>query len=409
LSHKRKIKSLNPEIIHALEKSMPDARFVQIHWLASYPGVLLNRDDAGLAKRLKFGSATRLRVSSQAIKRRLRIAEDSMSLREISNVPVAERSKHLIRRKALDGLEAQSGLSAEDFDKFATIFEKALYGDKGDKTESRQALLLGWPEIRFLREKALEFLGDGKDPKSALLKAEAFGAEFKGVMKQMRAQTQLPGGIEAALFGRMITSDTQANIDAAVHVAHALTVHEAETEIDYVTAVDDLASDEETGAAGIFDAELTSGVYYNYIVVDVPGLVSNLEGVDRKEWAKVPRDLAGEVASRLVHLTATVSPGAKKGSTAPYSFADTMLLEVGSRQPRTLANAFIEPIPLRGDIIGTARTSLLRELAAIDADYGTHETRRIMARGDVKVADLTKVSLLGLAEFARASILEGRA
>jgi hypothetical protein len=30
-------------------------QFIQIHSLASYPAVLLNRDDAGLAKRLPYG------------------------------------------------------------------------------------------------------------------------------------------------------------------------------------------------------------------------------------------------------------------------------------------------------------------------------------------------------------------
>ena len=42
------------------------AKFVQIHYLTSYPAALLNRDDAGLAKRIPFGGVTRTRVSSPA-------------------------------------------------------------------------------------------------------------------------------------------------------------------------------------------------------------------------------------------------------------------------------------------------------------------------------------------------------
>ena len=49
-------------------------RFMQFHWLASYPGVLLNRDEAGLGKRLPFGGVTRGRVSSQSLKRHWRLA-----------------------------------------------------------------------------------------------------------------------------------------------------------------------------------------------------------------------------------------------------------------------------------------------------------------------------------------------
>lgn len=44
------------------------ARFLQFHTLTSYPAVLLNRDDAGFAKQLPFGSALRTRISSQCLK-----------------------------------------------------------------------------------------------------------------------------------------------------------------------------------------------------------------------------------------------------------------------------------------------------------------------------------------------------
>ena len=47
-------------------------RFLQVHTLTSYPAVLLNRDDAGLAKRLPYGGSVRTRVSSQCLKRHWR-------------------------------------------------------------------------------------------------------------------------------------------------------------------------------------------------------------------------------------------------------------------------------------------------------------------------------------------------
>jgi len=386
---------------------MTEARFIQLHWLASYPGTLLNRDEAGLAKRLAFGGAVRLRVSSQAIKRRLRMAEDAMSLRAIPGAAVAERSKHVIRREVLRGLAEETGRPQDLVEAIATPFEKALYGEKGANAESRQPLLVGHPEIRFLREKARGIVEIASDPKDASARADAFGKEAKALFKAMREQTLLPGGIEAALFGRMVTSDTEANIDAAVHVAHALTVHAADTEIDYVTAVDDLATEEETGAAGIFDAELTSGLYYGYAVVDVPALVSNTAGVERGRWTQADRGLAAEVARRLVHLVATVSPGAKKGSTAPYAYADTLLVEVGQRQPRTLANAYLKPVPLRGDVAAEARGLLLKELAEIDGNYGAHEARRVMTKPSQDVGALTRATLADLAAFAEAAVRDG--
>ena len=96
---------------------------------------------------------------------------------------------------------------------------------------------------------------------------------------------RLPAGLEGALFGRMVTSDPGANIDAAIHVAHAFTVHEEESESDYFSVVDDLQRDDEgAGAAHLGDTELTAGLFYGYVVVDVPGLVSNLEGCDSANW-----------------------------------------------------------------------------------------------------------------------------
>ena len=94
---------------------MTRPRFVQIHSLASYPGTLLNRDDAGMAKRLPFGGVVRGRVSSQALKRKWRFAgeadHDSAKLVPHSlqglNVPMGDRSKDVVKHSVLP--QAKSG------------------------------------------------------------------------------------------------------------------------------------------------------------------------------------------------------------------------------------------------------------------------------------------------------------
>ena len=170
----------------------------------------------------------------------------------------------------------------------------------------------------------------------------------KDNLRAMRNATELPAGLLGALFGRMITSDPWANIDASVHVAHSFTVHDGEPErnLDYFTAVDDLPLETQgPGAAHIGDTELTAGIFYGYVVVDVEGLIGNLHPRDKERWRAEDeyRTLAASVVEHLVHLIATVSPGAKLGSTAPYGYADLMLIEAGGRQPRSLANAFRSP------------------------------------------------------------------
>ena len=196
----------------------------------------------------------------------------------------------------------------------------------------------------------------------------------------------------------------ESNIDAAVHVAHAITVHEAQKELDYFTVVDDLKhNDEDAGAAGIFDAELTSGLYYGYAVVDVPALISNLSGVAAKDWNKadVSRELAGEVTARLTHLIATVSPGAKKGSTAPYAYAETVLVEAGNRQPRTLANAFRKPVPLRGDIEEGALRAMRDHIKGFERAYGPGEARAALhANGQASLVEDVAGPLKSLPELS---------
>ena len=66
--------------------------FVQIHMLTSYPAVLLNRDDVGLAKRIPFGGSVRTRVSSQCLKKHWREDEAIKKLRDAQVTEVMVRT-----------------------------------------------------------------------------------------------------------------------------------------------------------------------------------------------------------------------------------------------------------------------------------------------------------------------------
>jgi CRISPR system Cascade subunit CasC len=396
---------------------MIEPRFIQIHWLASYPGTLLNRDDSGLAKALPFGGTVRTRISSQCLKRTWRKAKDAMNIGLIENIETAERSREHIERQVIKGLAEETGKSAEIVSAVGLAFTEALYGDKAKDRKNRQALLLGWPEIRYMRKEALKLISASQDKKDAEARCKEYFSKdgIRRVFRAVRAQCAQPGGFEAALFGRMVTSDPEANIEAALHVAHAITVHRAEKELDLVTVADDLKTSEDAGAAGVFDAELTSGVYYGYAVIDVPTLVSNLTGVPAKEWLSsgVDRGVTGEVAARLIHLIATVSPGAKKGATAPYAYAEAMVVEAGSRQPRTLANAFRKEIALTGDVEKEALKALSEHLAGFDLSYGPSEARAGFCVGEgasaLEPMRAAPKTLFGLADWVRNAIAKGQA
>ena len=363
-------------------------RFLQIHTLTSYAAALLNRDDSGLAKRLPYGDALRTRISSQCLKRHWRIANDPHALDRIDGVTAAFRSRELVTRKVIGSL--RESFSDAVVAALETEFQLAVYGDKGGDRKSRQTLLLGEPELKWLEGEARELARRSSgDAKAAAVAGQEWRKDFRANIKAMRDSAVLPAGLVSALFGRMVTSDPDANIAAPVHVAHAFTVHEEEPESDYFTAVDDLSEDE-PGADTIQETELTSGLFYGYVVVDLPGLLTNL-GDDA--------DLAGRVLHNLVYLIAEVSPGAKLGSTAPYSRAGLMLLEAGDRQPRSLSEAYRRPCDPH---FAAATAALAGHLAALDEAYATDEERRAMLlSNEVDIPGAERGSLADLAEWAR--------
>ena len=239
---------------------MTKPRFVQIHTLHSYPAALLNRDDSGLAKRMPFGGTTRTRVSSQCLKRHWRTVDDEFSLLNIDGAEDVVRSRNIVNRRVLEGLADETGASENVMKTVEKAFQVGIYGEKGDTEGGRQPLLLGLPEIEYLRKRAFEVLRE--HPTKVEEAGKATTAVFKDERNNFRVFREsavLPGGLVGALFGRMVTSDPNANIDASVHVAHAFTVHPEESESDYFSVVDDLQSDDEdAGAAHIGDMELTA-------------------------------------------------------------------------------------------------------------------------------------------------------
>ncbi|WP_417723396.1 type I-E CRISPR-associated protein Cas7/Cse4/CasC [Salipiger sp.] len=365
---------------------MADPRFLQIHYLAPYTAALLNRDDAGLAKRLPYGGVLRTRISSQCLKRHWRLAEDPHALSRIDGADAAFRSRETVDRKVLAGLP--DGIDEGVLKPIREAILTAVYGDKGTELKSRQTLLLGEVEIAYLTGEARRLIGEaGGDAKAAKTLATDWHRAHKANLKALSEGSKLPGGLTGALFGRMVTSDPKANIDAPVHVAHAFTVHAEEAESDYFIAADDLARDEDTGADTIQETELTSGLFYGYVVIDLPGLMANFGG---------DTALAGQVLHNLLYLIAEVSPGAKLGSTAPYSRASLLMVEAGDRQPRSLAEAFRDPCSAN---TAAAVSRLSSHLAALDTAYATGETRRVMSLANTDVPGAERGTLADLAVF----------
>lgn len=422
---------------------MTSPLFIQIHTLTSYPGSLLNRDDVGFAKRLPFGGVTRTRISSQCLKRHWRTFQGEHALSSLragsDPVELSVRSRYTFDRFVFAplvarGVPAELARAATEALMIEVLGEsakakKAKEDAKSDDTAAKgkkkpakkegddagsaplmtgQITVLGKPEIEFFLAEATALVKEaGSLDKIEEAKKKRFTKEWQKNLDGLRRAA----GLDAALFGRMVTSDKLSRADAAVHVAHAFTVHGEHAETDYFAAVDDLLGgedDPQLGSGHIGTTELTSGLFYGYVVVDVAQLVSNLEGVDVKEWTTVDRKLAADVVAALVQLLARVSPGAKKGSTAPYAYAHLTMVEAGMSQPRTLANAFLKPIENSSDLLGDAYDALASYLTDVDNVFGYSGRRALAAIGpkDKLAALATPTSLAAVAKFAAGAIVE---
>jgi CRISPR system Cascade subunit CasC len=349
--------------------------FIQIHTLVSYPASLLNRDDAGLAKRIPFGNANRLRVSSQCQKRHWR----ELLAQQLPSLPDGLRTRSLFTREVLPRL-VERGIDPERAQSLVKTLAVAVIDGGVDKksAEMSQPVLFGRREADYFVDLLYRANEHAADTDTAVKTLEE-RLKSPDERKNLAAMSKSAAGLTAALFGRFVTSDLLSRVDAPVHVAHAFTVHGANAEMDYFTVVDDLNRDDETGAAHANQAELGAGVYYGYVVVDVPLLVSNLTGAESRDWRAQDTATPRQVLSELVHAIASQTPGAKLGSTAPYSRAETVLLEVGGQQPRTLANAFLEAVPTKGQLVQEAARRMGDYLQRVDGMYGATADVRALA------------------------------
>ncbi|MFO0601599.1 MAG: type I-E CRISPR-associated protein Cas7/Cse4/CasC [Polyangiales bacterium] len=421
-------------------------RFIQVHFLTSYAATLLNRDDVGFAKRIPFGGAVRTRVSSQCLKRHWRAFDGEHSLRSLGE-DMSLRSRQTFEQKVVAALLAEGHdeaavralaaalrdvvlgakeKKADDGDAKKADKKGAGKGKKGAEAEAPpadgegggeravntdQVTVLGLKEVEFFQGIVRDLVKAGTAPGDARKAVEKFFTKER--VENLRGLKRA-AGLDAALFGRMVTSDYLARGDAALHVAHALTVHEELTENDYFSAVDELKAgrdDESLGSGHIGTSELTSGLFYGYVAVDVPLLVSNLEGCKREAWEKADRALAGRVIDALVHMVATVSPGAKLGATAPHANAHAVIVESGNGQPRTLANAFVNPVVSKArdqrqhDLVGNTYDALAAYVADLDENYGATERRWLALGPKERLAaglgtDKREKGLVGLASWA---------
>ena len=322
--------------------------FLQFHLLTAYPPSNPNRDDQGRPKEANVGGAPRLRLSSQSIKRAIRMSEAFQNSLKGKMGSRTKRIGEVIR----DHL-AKSGTSADKAEKIgaeiADVFGKLdeARNKKPGVVHLSQLAFISPEEMRFALDLADKVAGGAPMPKDKELS--------KTVLRSA------DGAVDIAMFGRMLADDPDFNREAAVQVGHAITTHRAQAESDYFTAVDDLQTrDDGAGAEHVGEHSFGSGVYYLYACVDCDLLIRNLDGA---------ADLAELAAAALAQALATATPKGKQNSHAHHPRAFYVRAEAGNAQPRDLTGAFFTPVakpPYPANSVGA-----LEEMAArIDRAYG---------------------------------------
>lgn len=335
--------------------------FIQLHLLTSYPPSNLNRDDTGRPKTASMGGTNRLRISSQSLKRAWRTSD-------LFEEALADNLGKRTRRLGFKVFEALKAQNTPDGD--AENWARAIAGvfgvlanktakkipakeseDGAGKLHEENCMLAQLVHISPQEQSAVDEL-------ISTLAAE----QREPTTEELKLLRHKPAAVDIAMFGRMLAAEPSFNVEAAVQVAHAISVEPVIVEDDFFTAVDDLNSGEEDmGAGHMGETGFAAALFYLYVCIDRTELIENLQG---------DIALADKAIASLLRCAAQVSPTGKQNSFASRAHASFILAERGSEQPRTLSVAFLRAITAENDVLGAAIERLNDQRTKFAKAYG---------------------------------------
>lgn len=344
-----------------------EKNFINFHVLISHSPSCLNRDDMNMQKSAIFGGKRRVRISSQSLKRTMR--KSDYYAKNLGEESVRSRHLALLKDEFLDKLngEYEEAIIQEALERFAKTKSKDdsedENDDESDDSTEKKLAVAPWVKEEFkvlcgiVNEVRDEGLSEDEHQK-AIKKFEkqkgkkkldffidqALGKKIESKMKEKADAIKkgIASAVDVVLSGRMATSGLMTTIDGALAVAHAITTHIVDADIDWFTAVDDL---QEQGSGHLDTQEFSSGVFYRYASLNMKQLQVNLGLIPNIETQETPksRKKALKIASHVLHMLATEVPSAKQQSFAAHNLADLAMVSF-SDLPVSLANAFEEPV-----------------------------------------------------------------
>jgi len=217
-----------------------------------------------------------------------------------------------------------------------TLFAAACVSE-GASAEAAQTC--GQKMAELLADDTLLFISETEAAAfAAFAKEQGFDAsklkdkELAKIAK--KALTPAADALDIALFGRMVAKAAEMNVEAAASFAHAISTHKVSNEVEFFTALDDLA--EEPGSAHMGSLEFNSATYYRYVSLDLGQLAQTL-GAD---------DLKQAIAAFTQALFVAV-PSARQTSqsgASPWEFARVLV-----RKGQRLQVPFEQPVKAKGE------------------------------------------------------------
>ncbi len=335
--------------------------YINFHILISHSPSCLNRDDMNMQKSAIFGGVRRVRISSQSLKRAMRKSD----YYEASIGQSSDRTRELGKIKAKYVLALKDRFSERQ----VTQAVEWISGKDGIVDDTQADAVAPWAveEVAHFCQSIVD-AGEDADKKKLEKQIIKNSVPFKAAL----AKT-----IDIALSGRMATSGlmTHLGVDGALAVAHAITTHAVDADIDWFTAMDDLVSDAgDVGAGHLNTQEFSSGVFYRYASLNLKQLQVNLGLLAdmKSEETAESRKIALEIAKHVLHLMATVVPSAKQQSFAAHNLADYALVSF-SDMPVSLANAFEKPVTSKDGFLAASVENLGHYWSAVHQGYGLNE------------------------------------
>lgn len=293
------------------------SQFLNMHIIQTVAPSNLNRDDTGAPKSAIFGGVKRHRVSSQSWKKAIR---DNFRENGVQEGNQSWRTRHLVDLLAKELLALDNTLS-EEF-----VSEKA----------SSALKTMGFISAKDNTNSVLVFISEIQ------LKAIAKGLTEEPDMKanELKKLAKVGNAFDLALFGRMVASDPELNVEGSVQVAHPISTHAVTTEFDFFVGSDDLKSSQDhAGAAMLGDIEFVSSTLYRFATVNIEELTSNLEPAT---------ELTEEALMAFVESFVNAIPSGKQNSFASHSKPSLVLVHI-SNQPLSLTEAFEKAIAHNGE------------------------------------------------------------